>query len=185
MGGEENQFTVNIVDTGIFWGIGKPPGEGFSSLRSAVRTANTTLHLPQPIYEELGGDIGADSFPSGSEYVDQGLEEGWISVAERIEDDPEIQEIIDDAKYIIRKKDDYPKTASIEKDATIIGLAAQKFVRNEVIYVIIHTNDKAVAEAAIIALHEGGYTDVEANFVPPQKAKERMSDPEQFKSLRH
>lgn len=185
MGTAQDQFTVNIVDTGIFWGLGKPPGGGFDTLRTSVRQANATLYLPQAIYEELGGNPDASSYPSGSDYVDPGIEEGWITVADPIDDHPVVQEVIRDAEHVLRKKDDHPKTARVKEDTTIIGLAAQKFVRNESLYVIIHTNDRAVAEAAIIALNEKGFADTEANFVPPQEAKSRLSTPERFTASKH
>lgn len=185
MGAARDQFTVNIADTGIFWGLGKPPGEDFDKLRTAVRQANATLHLPRPIYEELGGDPDAGSFPSGSDYVDPGIKEGWITVADPIHDHPVVQEVIKDSEHILRKKDDHPKTARVKEDTTIIGLAAQKFVRNESLYVIIHTNDRAVAEAAVIALNEKGFADIEANFVPPQDVKSRLSTPEPFIASKH
>lgn len=49
-------YVANVVDTGLFRAVGKPPNETYRNLRTAVRDADTTLHLPETIYRELGGD---------------------------------------------------------------------------------------------------------------------------------
>lgn len=184
MGDEQDPFIANIVDTGIFWGLGKPPRDGFETLRSAVIEAGVTLYLPRPIYAELGGDPDADAYPSGSDYVDPGIEEGWITVADPIGDNPVVQRVVSNASHIIKEMAVHPKTTCVEEDTTIIALAAQKFVRNESIYVNIHTNDKAVAKAGVIALSEEGFYDVEVNFIPPQEAERCFSTSAQFKHSR-
>jgi len=184
MGDAQSDLTANIVDTGIFWGLGRPPNDDFDAFRTAVVEADATLLLPRPIYDELGGNTGADTYPSGSAYVDAGIEEGWIRVAELIENHPKVETAIEDAKTVLKNKSNHPKTTCVDQDAKIIGLAAQKFVRMDSIYVIIHTNDRAVADAAVIALHEQGFMDVDARFTPPQAVKDTLNDPEMFLASR-
>lgn len=54
--------TGYIADTGVFVRCGGPTNEKFQRLRRAVQRAETVLHLPPQVYEELGGDPAAESY---------------------------------------------------------------------------------------------------------------------------
>jgi len=168
----------------MFVGIGKPPCEGFDSLRATVQQVDTTLQLPPLIYSELGGDPSADDYPSGSAYVDDGIQEGWITVKNSVEKTPKIKQIISDAEKIIKEESNHPKTIKVEEDVTLIGAAAQEFVQNESVYVNIHTNDEAVAKAANICLPEHGFYDIRAFYTPPSEAERIMTNPDNLKPTR-
>jgi hypothetical protein len=91
---------VNVVDAGVFRGIGNPPNEEYDTLREIVTgEQDTEIRLPRPIYGELGGDPGAESYPSGSEYVDTGVREGWISIADPIEDESPVADALLRSSY--------------------------------------------------------------------------------------
>jgi hypothetical protein len=57
---------VNILDTGIFWAIGKPPNARYQTLEEIITSESTrSLQLPQPIYRELGGQLPIAIVPQG------------------------------------------------------------------------------------------------------------------------
>ena len=78
---------VIIIDTGIIKGAGKPKNNchAYRQIRRAVESKNQRLYLPATMYEELGGD--PSKIPSGSEWVDPLIEQGWIDVAPRVSGD--------------------------------------------------------------------------------------------------
>jgi hypothetical protein len=179
--GVQDRYTKNIVDAGVFRGVGKPPNDKYNSLKNAVEAADSSLLLPRPIYQELGGNPSADTFPSGSDFVDDAIENGWVEIAEPIEDDLPISSAVEDAHTVVANQSNHPKTIRAEEDAAVIGLAMQLFERNESIYVITHTTDRPVAMAANIVLPEYGYYDIEANFAPPQEVDNKFTSAECFR----
>lgn len=66
-------FVANVVDTGLFRALGKPPTDAHRRLERAVASADATLSIPPTVYRELGGDPDAETFPTGSEYVDDAI----------------------------------------------------------------------------------------------------------------
>jgi hypothetical protein len=176
----QNRFTVNIVDAGIFRSIGKPPNDAFDQLETAVKTADNTLLLPKPIYEELGGNPTCDPPPSDSDYVGFGIEDGWIEVADEIESHEKIELAMEMAEQAITDRSNHPKTACAEEDASLIGLAAQRFVHNQSINVNIHTTDKALADVALVVLPEIGYYSIDVYEIPPQDVVDELTSPDCF-----
>ncbi len=73
MGGSEQIYTANIVDTVIFRGLGKSPNQHLQSLKQAVEKAGTELWVSPSIYRELA-DYGQE--PPRNPYLDTGIEEG-------------------------------------------------------------------------------------------------------------
>lgn len=179
MGDVRNQYTINIVDSGIFRGLGKPPTDGFDKLRSAVNEANQKLVLTQDIYRELGGNPESDP-PCSSPYVSPGVDEGWIEVADPLQSIPVVDKAVEAAKQVITSQMNHPKTACADEDATIVGLAAQYFELNEYIDVIIHTTDLALARGANVVISELGYYDFSAEYMSPQEVESRISSPSRF-----
>ena len=45
-----------VADTGVFVRCGGPDNEKYQRLRRAVRRAETSLLVPRPVYDELGGN---------------------------------------------------------------------------------------------------------------------------------
>lgn len=177
MDGVQNEYTVNIVDAGIFRSLGKIPNPTFDSVREAVSEAEQTLVISRDIYEELGGNPESDLPPSESPYVASGLEEGWIEVGDRLDASRTVQQSVEIGEQVITGFMDHPKTAAAPEDATNIGLAVQYFERNESLHVILHTTDKALGRAARIVVPEFGYYDIEINVVPPAEVSDTMVVP--------
>lgn len=173
-------YVVNLVDTGVFRGLGKPPNEKYEQVKRAVEQAGETLCLPQPIYEELGGETSAETYPYESDYVSEGIQEGWIDVATTKCQSAPAKAAKADATAFIAEHSNHPKTAVTAEDAAIIGYAVQLFEDNETIFVNIHTTDKPVANAAIQIIPEFGYYDVQAYFDPPQRVHTSLADPTRF-----
>jgi hypothetical protein len=168
-------YVVNILDTGIFWAIGKPPNPSYQTLREIMTSEpNSSLQLPRPIYRELGGNPDADTIPSGSEYVDQGIGEGWIDVAEPISETPPVSDAIRDARTVMNAEIDHPETAVLEADLSLIGLAVQLFARAKSIHVNLFTTDKPLQKAATIVVQYYGYYDLDAYFAPPQNVSTEL-----------
>lgn len=172
---------VNIADTGIFWAIGKPPNPHYRTLREILAAdSQQTLQLPRPIYEELGGDLSADAFPSGSEYVDQGIREGWIEIADPLSETAPVSDAVRDARKVMDAEIAHPKTAVLEPDLSLIGLAVQLFDRAESIHVNLFTTDKPLQKAAVIVIQHYGYYDVDVYFAPPQAVTSDLLQQDHF-----
>lgn len=160
---------VNIVDTGIFRAIGKPPNPDYDTLTRIVRTeTGSVIQLPRPIYRELGGDPDADAYPSGSPYVDDALRAGWVELADPIEETSPVTDAVRDARNIIEAEINHPKTAVLDEDLSLVGLAIQLFERAEAIHINLFTTDDPLRKAATIVVQYYGYYDFDVYFAPPQ-----------------
>lgn len=179
---ETARYTANLVDTGIFRAIGKPPNEQYDKLRAAVASADTRLHIPATIYEELGGDTTADAFPSGSEYVDEAIRDGWVIVADQLPgsfaDDEDITSPVErsrhDAHRVIANVTNHPKTVNQWDDTALVGLAVRLFEQNERIRVLVHTTDRALSKAVRVVVPQYGYYEVKCRYYPPQTVKDQI-----------
>jgi hypothetical protein len=172
---------VNIADTGIFRAIGKPPTQHHDTLKKIITDdPETIIQLPRPIYRELGGDPDADPHPTGSSYVDTGIEQGWISVADPIEDEPPVSDAMRDAEHVMKAEIAHPKTIVLEEDLSLIALAIQLFDRAESLHVNIFTTDKPLQKAAAVVIQYYGYYDCDVYFAPPQKVYSELLHSEHF-----
>lgn len=172
---------VNIADTGVFRAIGKPPNPRFEALRDSITThQEAVLQLPRPIYRELGGDPDAGPAPTGSDYVDTGLREGWIKVADPIEDDPPMTEAMRDAQRVMQNEIAHPKTAVLDEDLSLIGLAIQLFDRAESIHINLFTTDEPLRKAAVAVIQYYGYYDCDIYYAPPQQIYPDLIQSENF-----
>lgn len=159
---------VNIADTGIFRALGKPPNPAHDALRQIVREeTRTVIRLPRPIYRELGGDLAADH-PSGSDYVDSGIREGWIEVADPIEEKAPVSDAVADARAVMKSELSHPKTAVFEEDLSLIGLTVQLFDRAETIHVNLFTTDQPLRKAAAVVVQYYGFYDFDVYYAAPQ-----------------
>lgn len=181
-------YTANVVDAGLFHVLGKPPTEPFDELRAAVDDADAALRLPATMYEELGGDPTRDDGPSGSEYVDPGVREGWIDVTDPVPGD-ENDDYADadtpaaEARHVARayiaRQSRHP-TLNEWNDTALVGEAVRLFEHNERIRVIVHTNDRKLSDATVRVPPEYGYYDVRAELYDPNEAKDSFPVSDQF-----
>jgi hypothetical protein len=177
---------VNILDTEIFWAIGKPPNSSYQTLREIITSeSNSSLQLPRPIYRELGGDPEAETIPSGSEYVDHGIRAGWIDVAAPISETPPVSDAVRDARAVMNAEIDHPKTAVVDADLSLIGLAIQLFDRAKSIHVNLFTTDKPLQKAATIVIQYYGYYDLDVYFAPPQHVSSKLIQYDHFTAGYH
>lgn len=178
-------YTANI---GPFRAVGKPPNNAYSDLRAAV-TVDTTLYVPSTMYEELGGTPGADTYPSGSEYVDEAIRNDWVRVVDPVpgsfDDDyadavTVVEQARHDAHHVIAQMTNHPKTVNEWNDTAIVGVAVRFFERNEQIRVIVHTTDRALQKAVQVVVPHYGYYDVKARYYPPKTVKDLFPVKENF-----
>jgi hypothetical protein len=183
-------YVANIVDTGPFRAVGKPPSESYAALKRAVTTAEAVLRLPPTIYRELGGTITETEAPSGSEYVDDAIREGWVAVAESLpgefSDDRSdatgtVERARHDAHHVIAQTANHPKTVNEWADTALVGLAVRLFERNEQIRVILHTTDRPLEKAARVVVPEYGYHDIKTRWYPPKSVKEHFPKATSFR----
>lgn len=172
---------INILDTGILWAIGKPPNPNFQTLQEIITNESTiSLQLPRPVYRELGGDPDAKAFPSGSEYVDQAIRDGWINIAAPISETPPVSDAIRDARAVMNAEINHPKTAVLDADLSLIGLAVQLFYRAQSIHVNLFTTDKPLQKTASIVIGYYGYYDLDVYFAPPQSVTIELLQADHF-----
>lgn len=186
---QRSRYTANLVDTGVFRAIGKPPNVHYDALKDAVTTADATLHLPATIYEELGGSSETDEFPAGSDYVDDAIREGWITVAEplpgaRTDDYEDVTAPVErsrhDAHQVIANLTNHPKTVNQWDDTALVGLAVRLFEQNERIRIIVHTTDQALSKAVRVVVPHYGYYEIKSRYYPPQSVQDRIMMREKF-----
>lgn len=176
-------YTANIVDTGPFRAIGRPPNEAYDRLEDAVITSGSTLMIAPTMYAELGGGPTAARYPSGSKYVDDAIRDGWVRIADPVpgsipdepaEPDGVIEQARDDAHHVIAATTNHPETVNEWDDTALVGLAVRLFERNERIRVIVHTTDRGLAKAVQAVVPHYGYYDVKVQYYPPKNVKDRF-----------
>ncbi|WP_254547363.1 hypothetical protein [Halomarina pelagica] len=150
--------TVYVADTGVFVRCGGPDKEKFQRLRRALKQADVALHIPQRVYEELGGDPAADEYPSGNIPYPDGFEEGWIVVAEELDyTNPLISTVMDEARRFIANETDRNEDLIEKADTALVGLAAQLIDTDQADSVVLLTTDKPAGRAAETLLPEHGF----------------------------
>jgi hypothetical protein len=159
--------TIYIVDTGVFVRCGGPDKNKFQRLRRAVRQAGIALHIPQRVYEELGGDPTADAYPSGNIPYPDGLEEDWIVVADELDyTDPLVSTVMDEARRFIANETDRDEDNIEKADTALAGLAAQVLDSDDADQVVLLTTDKPAGKAAKTLLPQHGFSDnIEYQYV--------------------
>lgn len=165
---------------GVFRAIGKPPNEDFDHLRTVVTSeSGAEIRLAAPIYAELGGNPGANQ-PSGSEYVDAGIREGWIGVADPLDETEPVVAAMRDARHVMESQVSHPGTAVFEEDLSLVGLTVQLFEQAETIHVNLFTTDDPLRVAASAVVQCYGYYDFDVYFAPPQRVTTDLLDETSF-----
>jgi len=159
--------TVYIADTGVFVRCGGPDNDKFQRLRRALQQAGVSLHIPQRIYEELGGDPAADEYPSGNIPYPDGFEEGWIVVANELDYTNQlISTVMDQTRRFIANETDRDEDIIEKADTALVGLAAQLLDTGEADNVVLLTTDKPAGKAAETLLSQHGFSDrIEFRYV--------------------
>lgn len=159
--------TIYIADTGVFVRCGGPDTEKFQRLRRALRQAGVSLHIPQRVYKELGGDPAADKYPSGDIPYPDGFEEGWIVVADELDyTNSLVSTVMDEVRRFIATETDRDEDLTEKADTALVGLAAQLLDTGEADEVVLLTTDKPVGRAAETLLPSHGFSDrIEYRYV--------------------
>ena len=179
---------VIIIDTGIIKGTGKPKNNwhAYRQIRRAVESENQRLYLPATMYEELGGD--PSKIPSGSEWVDPLIEQGWVDVTPKVSGDPsasfsspttrrgKLRHAVDHA--ILQEKSG---EKSEWEDTALAGLADRVLSNAQAAQVIIHTTDRPAQKGInrVLAAKWPGH--VRTYFHYPHEPKTRFRDPRYFR----
>lgn len=149
-----------IADTGVFVRCGGPTREKFRRLRRAVRSANTSLYVPRRVYEELGGDPDASAYPSGDTPWQDGIDEGWITVADELDySNPLVSTVMDESRRFIANQTDRREDAIEKADTALLGLAVHLLERGDAARVVLLTTDKPAGTAGERLLEKHGFGD--------------------------
>jgi hypothetical protein len=159
--------TVYIADTGVFVRCGGPDREKFQRLRRAVRQASLSLHVPQRVYEELGGDPAAEQYPSGNIPYPDGFEAGWIVVADELDyTNSLVSTVMDQARRFIATETNRDEDVTEKADTALVGLAAQLLDTGDADHVVLLTTDKPAGRAAETLLTQHGFSErIEFRYV--------------------
>lgn len=150
--------TVYVADTGVFVRCGGPENDKFRQLRRALRQAGASLRIPQRVYEELGGDSAAEAYPSGSISHTNGLEEGWLAVADDLEySNPLVSTVMDETRRFIASETGRDEDRIEKADTALVGLAAQLLDTGDAKRVVLLTTDKPAGTAAEAILARHGF----------------------------
>jgi hypothetical protein len=177
-----------IIDSGIIRGIGKPRNNqhAYQQIQRAVESENQTLYLPATMYEELSGD--PSQIPSGTDWVDPLIKQGWVDVAPKVSGDPnasysspttqrgKLRHAVEHA--ILQEKSG---TESEWKDTAMAGLADRILSNAQATEVIIHTIDEPAQKGInrVLAAKWPGH--VRTYFHYPHEPKTRFRDPKYFR----
>ncbi len=156
---------VYLADSGVFIRCGGPDREKYQRLRRAVRDADRTRYIPRRVYEELGGT--PDAYPSSAIPWQEGIDEGWITVASPLEySNPIVSGVMDASRRFIANETDRPEDVIEKTDTALVGLAAQFLETETVDRVVLLTTDKPAGRAAETLLPEYGFRDrIEYRYV--------------------
>lgn len=159
--------TVYIADTGVFIRAGGPDNRKYQRLRNAVRGANVSLLIPRRVFDELGGDPSDREYPSGRIPWGDGIEEGWIVVADELDHtDPTVSSVMDAARRFIANRSDRDEDDIEVTDTALVGLAAQLLESGEAASIVLLTTDKPAGSAAERILPAHGFTNqIEYRYV--------------------
>lgn len=159
--------TVYVADTGVFVRCGGPENDTFQRLRRAVTGAGVSLHIPHRVYEELGGDPAADTYPSGDIPYPDGFEEGWIVVSEDLDHTNSlVSTVMDESRRFIANETDRDEDRIEKPDTALVGLAAQVLDTGAADQVVLLTTDKPAGKAAEALLPQHGFDDqIEYQYV--------------------
>jgi hypothetical protein len=150
--------TVYLADTGVFVRCGGPDKDKFQRLRQALRQADVSLRIPRRVYEELGGDLAADEYPSGDIPYPDGFEEGWIIVADELDyANSLVSTVMDEARRFIANETERDEDTTEKADTALVGLAAQVLDSGEADNVVLLTTDKPAGRAAETLLPQHGF----------------------------
>lgn len=179
---------VISIDSGIIRGAGKPKNNRhtYRQIRRAVESENQTLYLPATMYEELGGV--PSNIPSGTDWVDPLIKQGWVDVAPAVSGDPTASfsspatqrgKLRHAVEHAIQQE----KSGGQREweDTALAGLADRLLSNAQAAQVIIHTTDKPAQKGInrVLAMKWSGH--VQTYFHPPQKPKTRFRNPEYFR----
>ncbi len=179
---------VIIIDTGIIRGTGKPNQNRhtYRQIRQAVESENQTLYLPATMYEELGGV--PSQIPSGSEWVDPLLKQGWVDVAPKVSGDPDASFSSPTTqrgklRHAVEAAILQEKTGSGREweDTALAGLADRVLSNAQAARVIIHTTDKPAQKAINRVFAAKWQGCVRTYFHHPHEPKTRFRDPKYFR----
>ena len=159
--------TVLIADTGVFVRSGGPENAKFQRLHRALDRAGVALHIPRRVYEELGGDPTAEEYPSGDIPYPDGIDEGWIVVADELTySNPLVSTIMDEARQFIAGETGRDEDTIEKADTALLGLAAQTLDSGDADYIVLLTTDKPAGRAAETLLAKHGFGDrIEYRYV--------------------
>ena len=151
--------TAYIADTGVFIRCGGPDNEKFQRLRHALREAGVSLILPQRVYEELGGDPAAE-YPSGTLRHAEGFNEGWLTVADKLDyANSTVSTVMDAARRFIATETDREEDRIEKADTALVGLAVQLLDSGQADHIVLLTTDKPAGRAAETLLPKHGFSD--------------------------
>ncbi|WP_458210954.1 hypothetical protein [Haladaptatus sp. NG-SE-30] len=160
-------MTTYIADTGVFVRCGGPDNQKYQRLRRAGRQADVSLLVPRRVYEELSGDPDDEAYPSSNSRWQEGVDEGWIEIADELDDtNSRVSRVMDAARRFIANDTDRPEDTIEKTDTALIGLAAQLFDTDKADSIVLLTTDKPAGRAAESLLPSHGFTnDIEYRYV--------------------
>jgi hypothetical protein len=177
-----------LVDTGIIRGTGKPTENRhrYREIQRAVESESQKLYLPATMYEELGGV--PSEVPSGTDWVDPLIEQGWVDVAPEVSGDPSASfsnpttqrgKLRHAVEHAIKQE----KSGNAREwgDTALAGLADRILSNARAARVVIHTTDKPaqIGITRVLAVKWPGL--VRVFFHHPHEPKTRFRDPRYFR----
>jgi hypothetical protein len=141
-----------LVDTNIFYAIGRPSNPQYHRFRTAVQHVGVVCKLPRRVIGELGGPE--------TDRVRTALSEGWAEIIDAPSPtDEDAVAASDIARRTIASETDQAEHEVEKTDAILAGLAIQYVRDRSTTNVVVLTDDQPAKKGIENAVRAQGYTD--------------------------
>jgi len=141
-----------LVDTNVFFAVGRPSNRKYDRFRREVERTETTLKLPRRVVGELGG--------SETERVRTALDEGWAEIVDAPDlEDGDALAASDIARRTIANETGRPEHEVEKADTVLAGLAVQYLRDRSVQRIVVLTADLPARKGIANAAENQGYAD--------------------------
>lgn len=145
-----------VADTGLFVACGRQQNSKYIALERFARRTNSSLVIPQRVYEEIDGSPGR-STPSQTP-IDSAISAGWVTVADEIEyTDRTVSAVMDDVRRYIASASNRSEDQIEKADAALAAVAVQLLTSGDATLVSVVTTDTDAGEGTVSVLDSHGF----------------------------
>jgi len=147
---------VWVADTGLFVACGRQQNDKYTALERFVRRNDSSLVIPQRVYDELGG--GPAGSTPGQTPIDSAIDAGWVTVAERPDyTNSTVSQVMDDVRTFIAQSSNRREDQIEKTDTALAAVATERLDAGDVEFACVVTTDVDAGEGTVSALSRNGF----------------------------